>query len=72
MAKTNKNFIFLIVILVVGFIAGILLAAPLGISPRTTIQEQTVAAEVSTDNPQVHDLLSQISEAFEEAAATVS
>lgn len=72
MSKKIRNLLFLAVFLVAGFIAGILLAAPLGISPRTTIQEQTVAAEVSTDNPQVHDLLSQISEAFEEAAATVS
>jgi serine protease Do len=72
MAKTTRNIIFLIVILVVGFIAGILLAAPLGLSPRTTIQEQTAAAEVSTDNPQVHDLLIQISSAFEESAANVS
>jgi len=56
----------------IGFIAGILLAAPLGISPRTTIQEQTAAAEASTDNPQVHDLLNQISKAFEESAANVS
>lgn len=72
MIKTNRNFIIFIVILVVGFIAGILLAAPLGLSPRTAIQRQPVAAEVSTDNPQVHDLLSQISEAFEKAAANVS
>ena len=72
MAKTNKNFIFLIVILAVGFIAGILLAAPLGISPRATIQEQTVTPEVSRDNSQVHDLLNQISKAFEESAANVS
>ena len=72
MAKTNKNFIFLILILIVGFIAGILLAAPLGISPGATIQEQTATAQVSTDNPQVHDLLSQISRAFEESAANVS
>lgn len=72
MSKTNRNFVFLIVILMIGFIAGILLAAPLGISPRTTIQEQTAAAEASTDNPQVHDLLNQISKAFEESAANVS
>jgi len=72
MSKTNRNFLFLFVFLVVGFLAGILLAAPLGISPRATIQEQTVAPEVSTDNSQVHDLLSQISKAFEESAANVS
>ncbi len=72
MIKKNRNLIFFIVILVAGFIAGILLAAPLGLSQRTTIQEQPVAAEISTDNPQVHDLLSQISEAFEKAAANVS
>ncbi len=72
MSKTNRNFLFLFVFLVVGFLVGILLAAPLGISPRATIQEQTVAPEVSTDIPQVHDLLSQISEAFEESAANVS
>jgi len=72
MSKTNRNLIFIILILVVGFIAGILLAAPLGISPRTASQEQSEVAEVSVDNPQVHDLLSQISQAFEESAASVS
>ena len=72
MSTINRNFLFLVVFLVVGFIASILLAAPLGLSPRTTSQEQTVATEVLTDNPQVHDLLSQISKAFEESAANVS
>ncbi len=61
MAKTNKNFVFLIVVLFVGFVTGILLASPLGISPGTLSHEQAVAASVSTDNPQFHDLMSQIS-----------
>jgi serine protease Do len=72
LSKTIRNLLFLVVFLVVGFIAGILLAAPLGLSPRTMVQEQTATVEISTDNPQVHDLLSQISKAFEESAASVS
>jgi serine protease Do len=72
MAKANRNLLFLFVFLVVGFIAGILLAAPLGLSPKIAVQEQPVPDKGSTDDPQVHGLLNQISEAFEEAAAQVS
>ncbi len=72
MTKISKNFIFLVIFLIVGFIAGILLAAPLRLSPRKAIQEQIAAPKGTTDYPQVHGLLGQISEAFEEAAANVS
>jgi serine protease Do len=72
MSKAKRNLLFFVVILVVGFVAGLLLAAPLGLSPRATIQEQTIAAKGSADNPQVHGLLGQISAAFEDAAAQVS
>ncbi len=72
MAKKGLNVIFLVIILAVAFVAGILLARPLGISSGTQSQEPAVTTAVSTDNSQVHDLMSQISKAFEEAAAEVS
>jgi serine protease Do len=72
MAKINKNTVFLVLVLFVGFIAGILLAAPLGFSPETLSRDTASATSISADNPQVHDLMQQISKAFEDAASKVS
>lgn len=72
MTKTYKNLVFLFVFLAVGFIAGILLASPLGFLPKTLNYDTTGATSVSADNPQVRDLMNQISEAFEDAAVRVS
>ncbi|MBN1272547.1 MAG: DegQ family serine endoprotease [Candidatus Aminicenantes bacterium] len=72
MSNGRKHILFFVFILVVGFIAGILLAAPLGFSPRATIQEQIVSDDGQVDHSQVPGLLSQISAAFEDAAAKAS
>lgn len=72
MTKAKKYWLFLVIVLILGFIGGILLAPSLGFIPRISPQESQKTPFESVDNTQIHEFMRHISHVFEEASAKVS
>lgn len=72
MTKEKKYWILLPIVLILGIIAGILLASRLGFFSRTTTREESKSPSKLLEEPNIHELMTHISHVFEEASAKAS
>jgi serine protease Do len=70
--RVNKYMVYLVGVLIVGLVGGILLASSLSLVPSNTNQEKSEIASQPKVDVRAHELLTQISQVFEEASAKVS
>ncbi len=72
MAPEKKYWFLLILVLVIGILAGLLLASSLGFFSRTVPQEKVKTPLKLKGDPEIHELMKHISHVFEEASSKVS
>ncbi len=72
MTGNKKLWVILPLILVLGFVAGLLVAPNPGFAPEKVTQEKTPAQAQQAAEPPAHDMMAEISQAFEDASAKVS